>query len=250
MELNISGASSSKKKIIPKSKIENKSKNKEANVNPKKINRINKEIEIKKSKESKAQKSPIKSSWQMLTPESQKSQEESPLKEESSKGHHEIVSLLSNPNMLFNDASSIKYSIDNQNMSNFSLPSLAGEGGKARFDSLDGICYDLIWAFVGDKFPTFIFVNKKVCTTFLDFQLEINDEVLNALNERVEMSASYSLQSLSNAEVTSPRETMKKLKKKKAIFSLTDTCHEKFCESIQTDITPLMESLSNYSLKK
>jgi len=44
MELNISGASSSKKKIIPKSKIENKSKNKEANVNPKKINRTIKKL--------------------------------------------------------------------------------------------------------------------------------------------------------------------------------------------------------------
>lgn len=84
----------------------------------------------------------------------------SPEKEESSKGHQEIVSLLSHPNMLFNDASSIKYSIDNQNMSNFSIPSLTGEVMKPSFDGLDGMCYDLISAFVGDKFPVFIFANK------------------------------------------------------------------------------------------
>lgn len=59
---------------------------------------------------------------------------------DSSKGHQEIVSLLSNPNMLFNDASSIKYnSIDHQNMSNFSIPSITGDIMKPKFDGLDGM---------------------------------------------------------------------------------------------------------------
>ena len=69
----------------------------------------------------------------------EESKNSSPGKNDS-KGHQEIVSMLSNPNMLFNDASSIKYnSIDNQNMSNFSLPSLAGDIMKPSFDGLDGI---------------------------------------------------------------------------------------------------------------
>lgn len=74
--------------------------------------------------------------------------------------------------------------------------------------------------------------------------------MLNALNERVEIAASYSLHSLSQAEISSPKETMDKLHKKKSIFSLTDSCHEKFCEAMQTDIPQLMETLSNYALKK
>lgn len=173
-----------------------------------------------------------------------------PLKDESSKGHHEIVSMLSNPNMLFNDASSIKYSIDNQNISNFSIPSITAEVVKAKFDTLDGMWYDLISAFVGDKYPTFIFVNKQVCSTFLDFQLEINDEVLNALAERVNQSQAYSLSSLSQVDPGKTKDAMKKLKAKKTIFSLSDTWHEKFCEAIQLDIVKLMEILSNYSLKQ
>mmetsp|Transcript_16518 Transcript_16518/g.16205 ORF Transcript_16518/g.16205 Transcript_16518/m.16205 type:complete len:161 (-) Transcript_16518:100-582(-) len=64
------------------------------------------------------------------------------------------------------------------------------------------------------------------------------------------MSASYSLQNLSQAEVKSTRGSTSKIQKKKTIFSLTDACHERFCESIQTDIGPLMETLSNYALKK
>lgn len=63
----------------------------------------------------------------------------SPIRDESSKGHHEIVSILSNQNMLFNDASSIKYSADNQNISNFSIPSITADVVKAKFDTLDGM---------------------------------------------------------------------------------------------------------------
>lgn len=146
----------------------------------------------------------------------------SPGKEESSKGHQEIISLLSNPNMLFNDASSIKYSIDNQNMSNFSIPSLTGDIMRPSFDGLDGMCYDLISAFVGDKFPVFIFANKKICTVFLDFQVEINEEVLNALSERINQSISYSLQSLSLVDTSNAKNTPKKKKKKPTTFSLSD----------------------------
>lgn len=43
---------------------------------------------------------------------------------------------------------------------------------------------------------------------------------------------------------------MHEIEKKKSVFSLSDACHEKFLETIQTDITPLMETLSNYQLKK
>lgn len=148
---------------------------------------------------------------------------------ESSKGHQEIVSMLSNPNMLFNDASSIKYnSIDHQNMSNFSLSSIAGEMLKPRFDGLDGMCYDLISAFVGDKFPVFVFANKRICTIFLDFQLEINEEVLNALAERINQSISYSLQSLSQIDTTNTKDAIQKIKAKKTTFTLSENCHEKF----------------------
>lgn len=94
------------------------------------------------------------------------------------------------PHNMFNDASSIKYSQDNQNLSNFSIPTLAVETMKPRFDGLDGMCYDLISAFVGDRFPTFIFANKQICNTFVDFQLEINDEVLAALGDRANQSQS------------------------------------------------------------
>ena len=173
----------------------------------------------------------------------------SPINNESSKGHHEIVSLLSNPNMLFNDASSIKYSVDNQNISNFSIPSITADTMKAKFDSLDGMWYDLISAFVGDKYPTFIFVNKQICHTFLDFQLEINDEVLNALADRVNQSQVYSLSSLSQVDTGNTKDAIKKIKAKKTIFSLSDSWHEKFWEAIQQDILKLMEILSNYSLK-
>jgi len=179
----------------------------------------------------------------------EKNAAESPIKAESSKGHHEMVSLLHNPNMLFNDASSIKYSVDNQNMSGFSIPSIAGEAARPKFDCLDGMCYDLISAFVGDKFPTFIFINKKVWNIFLDFQLEINDEVLDVLNERMNQSNTYSLHSLQQMEDASPKDTMKKVSKKSNTFSLSDSCHEKFCEAIQQDISKLMEILSNYSLR-
>lgn len=102
---------------------------------------------------------------------------------------------------------------------------------------------------MGDKYPNFIFVNKRICNTFLNFQLEINDEVLGVLNDRVNHSTTYSIQSLSQAENMDPTETMKKLKKKKAIFSLTYNCHDKFLEAIQKDVPKLMEILSNYSLK-
>lgn len=89
-----------------------------------------------------------------------------------------------------------------------------------------------------------------MCSTFLDFQLEINDEVLNALAERVNQSQAYSLSSLSQVDPGKTKDAMKKLKAKKTIFSLSDTCHEKFCEAIQLDIVKLMEILSNYSLKQ
>lgn len=141
MQLNISDTSSPKKKASPKKTT---SKRKDSNRRSKKNTRISKEIEIKQNKKMKVLKSPVRSGKKRRSPETHKSQEDSPIKDESSKGHHEMVSLLSNPNMLFNDASSIKYSVDNQNMSNISLPSLAVEGTKAGFDSLDGMCYDLI----------------------------------------------------------------------------------------------------------
>lgn len=160
VKLNISGVSSSKKSI-KNSSIEKKTRGKDSGKRSKKSNRVSKEIEIK-NKGIKVIESPVRSGKKKRSPGIQKYTEDSPIQEDSSKEHHEIVSLISNPNMLFNDASSIKYSADNQNMSNFSIPSLAGEGSKARFDSLDGMCYDLISAFVGDKLPSFIFVNKKV----------------------------------------------------------------------------------------
>lgn len=64
------------------------------------------------------------------------------------------------------------------------------------------------------------------------------------------MSASYSLQSLSQTELTSPNQAVKSLQKKKSIFRLSEACHEKFRESIQSDMGPLMETLSNYQLNK
>lgn len=231
--------SDKKPKAIAKSKIDKNTK--KANTN------LNRDMIMKEEKKYKALESPVRSSYSIISPS--KENMESPIKDESSKGHQEIVSLLHHPNMLFNDASSIKYSIDNQNMSNFSLPSIAVESVKPRFDSLDGMCYDLIASFVGDKYPNFIFVNKRICNTFLNFQLEINDEVLGVLNDRINHSTTYSIQSLSQAENMDPTETMKKLKKKKAIFSLTDNCHDKFLEAIQKDVPKLMEILSNYSLK-
>lgn len=235
---NISGK---KQKPIPKSKLK------------KGTEKSSKQFSNEKSKKPRFEEEkkavPMKHSQSHKDRSIEKPREESPFKNESSKGHHEIVSILNNPNALFNDASSIKYSVDNQNMSNFSIPSITGDMNRASLDALDGMCLDLISAFVGDRFPTFIFVNKKVCSTFLEFQLEINDEVLNALSERVHQSASYSLHSISQTD-QSPKETLQKLKSKSSIFSLTDSCHEKFLESIQTDIPQLMEILSNYALKK
>jgi len=163
MQLNIE-ETSPKQKPIPKEMIEMKKMVKNSAKKSKKSSRqTSKEIEISQEKNFKAAESPVRSSKPLLSPKEDKdnSQRESPLKDESSKGHHEMVSLLSNPNMLFNDASSIKCSVDNQNMSNFSIPSITGEPFKATFDCLDGMCYDLISAFVGDKFPSFIFVNRK-----------------------------------------------------------------------------------------
>jgi hypothetical protein len=203
-----------KSKKISKSKIEKKHKKANANFNN------------REEKKYKALESPLRSSYPTVSPSKESNKSEN--KGEGAKGHQEIVSLLHNQNMLFNDASSIKYSIDNQNMSNFSLPSIAANANKPTFDNLDGMCYDLISAFVGDRFPRFIFANKKICNTFLDFQLEINDEVLSALNDRINQSTTYSVQSLSYAENMNPSETMNKLKKKKAIFSLSDNCHDKF----------------------
>ena len=46
------------------------------------------------------------------------------------------------------------------------------------------------------------------------------------------------------------KKQLRKLNKKNNIFSLTDSCHEKFLETIQNDIPQLMEILSNYALKK
>ena len=63
---------------------------------------------------------------------------------------------------------------------------------------------------------------------FLDFQLEINEEVLNALSERVNQSVSYSLQSLSQIDTTNTKDAVSKIKAKDKTFSLSDTCHEKF----------------------
>lgn len=74
--------------------------------------------------------------------------------------------------------------------------------------------------------------------------------MLNALNERVNASVSYSLQSLSNIETTNTKDALKKIKAKNKTFSLTDNCHEKFCEAINTDIDQLMEVLSQYNLKQ
>lgn len=235
--------SSKKGKAIPKTKIEKRGKSAIEPFSPQ-----SKKTPLYQTITK--QETPVAVSKPKLSSHIQKQRSDSPIKDESSKGHHEMVSLLNNPNMLFNDASSIKYSVDNQNMSNFSIPSITGEAIKPKFDCLDGMCYDLISAFVGDKFPTFIFTNKQVCNTFLDFQLEINEEVLNALKDRADQSISYSLQSLSHMETANPKDTMKKLKSKTAIFSLSDSCHEKFCEAIQQDIPKLMEILSNYALKK
>lgn len=162
LKLNISQTSTKKKKI-KKSKLESKPAGKEPQKRGKKGSRhMSKELEAKEEKKLKGLESPMRSSHPVINSKLNKAGNESPLKDESSKGHHEIVSLLSNPTMLFNDASSIKCSIDNQNMSNFSIPSISGEQFKANFDSLDGMCLDLISAFVGEKFPSFIFVNKKI----------------------------------------------------------------------------------------
>jgi hypothetical protein len=118
-----------KSKAVPKSKVDKK--HKKANTN------FNRDMIMKEEKKYKALESPVRSSFSIISPS--KENMESPIKDESSKGHQEHVSLLHHPNMLFNDASSIKYSIDNQNMSNFSLPSIAAEAIKPRFDSLDGM---------------------------------------------------------------------------------------------------------------
>jgi hypothetical protein len=204
-----------KSKKMSKPKIEKKNK------------KANAKFNNREEKKYKVLESPLRSSYPTVVSPS-KDTNKSSNKGECDKGRQEIVPLMHNPNMLFNDASSIKYSIDNQNMSNFSLPSIAANANKPSFDNLDGMCYDLISAFVGDRFPQFIFANKKICNTFLDFQLEINDEVLSALNDRIDQSTTYSVQSLSYAENMNPSETMNKLKKKKAIFSLSDNCHDKF----------------------
>ena len=162
----------------------------------------------------------------------------SSIKEESSRSHQEIVSMLSNPKIRFSDASSIKY-----------MNSMDGSVPKPKFENLDGMWYDLISAFIGDKFPKFIFANKQIWNTYLEFQLEINEEVLNALNDRINQSQAYSLSSLSQADTRNTNDAINKLKTKKTIFSITDSSHEKFIESIQHDTIKLMEILSNYSLK-
>ena len=158
MQLNISQGSG-KKMQIKKQKVENNPDKKESKRGKKGSRQMNKEMEMKQENKYKILESPVRSGHPVIE---SKAHKESPIKDENSQEHQEMVSLLSNPNMLFNDASSIKCSIDNQNMSNFSIPSISGEPFKATFDSLDGMCFDLISAFVGDKFPCFIFVNKKV----------------------------------------------------------------------------------------
>ena len=91
----------------------------------------------------------------------------------------------------------------------FNFYSVPESDSKPRFECLDGVCYDLISLFIGEKLPSFIFVNKQVWRTFLEFQLEINDEVLNAFYERLNQSNLYSLSSLSHAESGSAKDTMK-----------------------------------------
>jgi len=98
-------------------------------------------------------------------------------------------------------------------------------------ESLDGRCLDLIAAFVGEKFPAFIFASKEICNSFLDYQIIINTEVQESLEQR-----KLEIEACSKS-------------KKESVFTPSEHLHEKFCEQMPDDFAKLMNLCKNYKLQ-
>jgi len=53
----------------------------------------------------------------------------------------------------------------------------------SKFVEFDGLTLDLITSFIGERLPVFIYVNKRVFDQFLDYQIQVNSQVLLTLEE-------------------------------------------------------------------
>lgn len=97
---------------------------------------------------------------------------------------------------------------------------------------LDGRCFDIIAAYTGERLPSFIFGSRKICNEFLEYQIQINTEVLEAFIDGKDI-IEHKIKSL-----------------KSGLFQIHESLNEEFIETIQHDYNSLVNILEQYQLNE